>query len=121
MHSKPGALPRPNTASIDRSYSCKTAAQEDCFVTDELARHDFRNRAVLVTGGTKGIGLAIGLAFGQRGASGTLTHKWNSADLQALRARFAESGALEPTIVDADVAHAGDLSAVLMGIRAKQL
>jgi len=90
-------------------------------VTDELARHDFRNRAVLVTGGTKGIGLAIGLAFGQRGASGTLTHKWNSADLQALRARFAESGALEPTIVDADVAHAGDLSAVLMGIRAKQL
>ena len=34
---------------------------------------DMRDKSVLVTGGTKGIGLAIALGFAQRGAHCTLT------------------------------------------------
>jgi len=57
---------------------------------------------VLITGGTKGIGLATGIAFGRRGAQVTLTHKSESADTQAVRSAFAEAGAHEPRIIDAD-------------------
>ena len=43
-------------------------------------RNDFTGKAVLITGGTKGIGLATGLAFARHGAHLYLTHRWSSAD-----------------------------------------
>lgn len=64
--------------------------------------NDFHDKAVLVTGGTKGIGLAIGLAFAHEGARVYLTHKWGSADLEAVARRFVETGATPPVIVEAD-------------------
>ena len=79
--------------------------------------NDFSGCAVLITGGTRGIGLATGLAFGKRGANVTLTHKWGSADMEAIRATFAAAGAREPHIVDADVAQDDDVRAVIAGIR----
>ncbi|MBW2459344.1 MAG: SDR family NAD(P)-dependent oxidoreductase, partial [Deltaproteobacteria bacterium] len=42
--------------------------------------NDFRDKAVLITGATKGLGLAIGKAFGAEGAHVYLTHRWGSAD-----------------------------------------
>jgi NAD(P)-dependent dehydrogenase (short-subunit alcohol dehydrogenase family) len=78
--------------------------------------NDFRGRAVLVTGGTRGIGLAAGLAFARRGAHVTLTHKWGSGDEHAIRCAFADAGGAEPAIVEADVAVDGDVRDVLVAI-----
>jgi NAD(P)-dependent dehydrogenase (short-subunit alcohol dehydrogenase family) len=79
--------------------------------------NDLRGKAVLITGGTMGIGLATGLAFGREGARCILTHKWGTADEDEVRVRFAEIGAPEPLIVQADVANAEDTAALLAAIR----
>ena len=57
---------------------------------------DYTGKVVLITGGTKGIGLATGLAFARHGAQVYLTHRWGSADEDEIRARFAELGAPAP-------------------------
>ena len=80
---------------------------------------DLRGKAVLITGGTMGIGLATGLAFGREGARCVLTHKWGTADEDEVRAQFAEAGAPEPMIVQADVGHDEDTRALLEAIRAE--
>ena len=64
--------------------------------------NDYRHKAVLVTGGTKGIGLATGLAFGREGAHVFLTHRWGSADELEVKEKFANARAPEPVIVEAD-------------------
>ena len=81
--------------------------------------NDFSGKAVLVTGGTRGIGLACGLAFARHGARVILTHRWGSADEAELKARFAELGAPEPMIVEADVSRDEDTKALLERIKAE--
>jgi NAD(P)-dependent dehydrogenase (short-subunit alcohol dehydrogenase family) len=76
-------------------------------------RNDYKGKAVLITGGTKGIGLATGLAFGRNGAHVYLTHRWSSADEDAVRAQFAEVKAPVPTIVEADCSSDDDTEALL--------
>ncbi|MBL9103406.1 MAG: SDR family oxidoreductase [Myxococcales bacterium] len=78
---------------------------------------DFNNKTVLITGGTRGIGLACGLAFARRGARAILTHKWGSADEDGLRRQFAELGAPEPLIVEADAGREEDTTALLERVR----
>lgn len=78
---------------------------------------DFRNKVVLITGGTRGIGRAIGLAFGRRGASTVLTYRWGSADEKELERAFAEVGAPKPLLVQADAAEAEDTEALLAAIQ----
>lgn len=77
---------------------------------------DLKNKVVLVTGGTRGIGLACGLAFGRSGAATILTHRWGSADEGEIRSRFADAGAPEPMIVEADVGNDADTEALLDAI-----
>ncbi len=78
--------------------------------------NDYRDKAVLITGGTMGIGLATGLAFGRAGAHCYLTCFWGSADEGAVRARFAEAGAPEPTVVTADASAEEDTEALMRAI-----
>lgn len=75
--------------------------------------HDYTDKAVLITGGTRGIGLATGLAFGRRGAHVHLTHRWGSADEGEIKRAFADAGAPEPTIIEADVARKEDTKKVM--------
>ena len=79
--------------------------------------NDLNGKSVLITGGTKGIGLAIGLAFGRQGAVCTLTHKWGSADEDEIRKQFSAIGAPEPFIVEADAREDEDTTALLQGMR----
>src|SRR5690606_30274527 len=64
------------------------------------------------TGGTAGIGLATGLAFGARGAAVYLTHRWGSADEGELAAKFEAVGASAPIILEADVSQDEDTEAL---------
>jgi NAD(P)-dependent dehydrogenase (short-subunit alcohol dehydrogenase family) len=79
--------------------------------------NDLRGKAVLITGGTMGIGLATGIAFAREGAAVTLTHKWGTADEDEVRARFRAAEVPEPRIVQADVSRDEDTIALLEEIR----
>jgi NAD(P)-dependent dehydrogenase (short-subunit alcohol dehydrogenase family) len=80
--------------------------------------NDLRGKAVLITGGTMGIGLATALAFAREGAVCTLTHKWGTADEDDVRRRFEEEYLRPPRIIQADVAREEDTVKVLEEIRA---
>ncbi len=77
----------------------------------------FAGKPVLVTGGTSGIGLATALAFARHGAPCVLTYRFGSADEDEVRARFAELGAPEPLIVQADVTREEDTRALMDELR----
>ena len=78
---------------------------------------DYRGKAVLVLGGTSGIGLATALAFGKQGAECTLTYRFGSADEDEVRARFTAAGAPPPFLVQADAAKDEDTEALLESLR----
>lgn len=75
-------------------------------------------QAVIVTGGTAGIGLATGRAFARHGAHVFLTHRWGSQDEASIRAAFEADGSPAPEIVEADVASDEDTDALLDRVRA---
>jgi len=79
----------------------------------------FDNKTVLVTGGTKGIGLATALAFARLGASTVITYRWGSADEAELQAQFAAIGGKAPLMVQADVAEAEDTKVLLAEIKSR--
>lgn len=70
-------------------------------------------RCALITGGTKGIGLAAGMELGRAGARVFATYKWGSADLDDIKRRFAAADAPEPVFIRADVSVEEDTAAVM--------
>lgn len=80
---------------------------------------DYRDKVVLITGGTRGIGLECGLAFGRQGARVILTHRWGSADEDEVRARFAAARAPAPRIVEADAGSDEDTAKLMAQLKAE--
>ncbi len=80
---------------------------------------ELKNKAVLITGGTKGIGLATALQFARAGARLYLTYKWGSADTEQLYMQFSEINAIKPVLIEADASRDEDTDKLLAEI-AKQ-
>jgi len=69
---------------------------------------DLQGKTALITGGTKGIGLAAAHALAEAGAQVCLTYKWGSADLQKVAGDFESRGAPRPRFFEADAASEQD-------------
>ena len=70
-------------------------------------------RVVLITGGTRGIGLATALAFATEGAQLVLTYAWGSADEGEVSAAVVAAGAPPPLVLQADITRGDDTVALL--------
>lgn len=64
---------------------------------------NFAGDAVIVTGGTRGLGKALGMEFSRAGATVFLTHRWGSVDESGLRAEFEAESLPAPHIIESDV------------------
>ncbi len=78
---------------------------------------DLSGKTVLITGGTKGIGLASALKLGQAGARTVLTFKWGSDDYTPLFKAFEEVKAPKPLLIQADVSVSEDTQKVMNEIK----
>ena len=85
-----------------------------------MIRIDMKDQAVLITGGTKGIGLATALQFGQAGARTYLTYKWGSADEAHIYDAFKARKAPEPRLIEADVTVDADTDNLLEQIKKRE-
>ena len=69
---------------------------------------DLSGQVVLITGGTRGIGLETGLSFGKRGARCILTYRWGDHSEDDILEAFEDVNAPAPIIAQANVADKAD-------------
>ncbi|MGQ0842376.1 SDR family NAD(P)-dependent oxidoreductase [Actinokineospora sp.] len=80
---------------------------------------DIDGRAVLITGGTRGLGKAIAMEFSRAGAEVFVTHRWGSVAEDELIAEFVAAGHPAPVIIEADVSDPDATREVMAQIRAR--
>ncbi|MEZ4684455.1 MAG: SDR family oxidoreductase [Caldilineaceae bacterium] len=74
------------------------------------------SRTALITGGTRGLGKAIGIEFAKVGITVYLTHRWGSVDECELIAEFRRHDLPPPRIIESDVSSAADTRALMQTI-----
>jgi NAD(P)-dependent dehydrogenase (short-subunit alcohol dehydrogenase family) len=74
---------------------------------------NFGGDAIIITGGTRGLGKALGMEFSRARASVYLTHRWGSVNETELREEFECAGLAAPHIVESDASDP-DAARVLM-------
>jgi NAD(P)-dependent dehydrogenase (short-subunit alcohol dehydrogenase family) len=82
---------------------------------------DFRHSAVLVTGGTRGIGRAIGKEFSRAGATVVLTHRWGSVSENDLIEDFRRENLAAPVVIESDVSEPAATRALMADIARLQM
>ncbi len=78
---------------------------------------DFSDKVVLITGGTRGIGLQTGLSFGKRGALCILTYRWGDHNEETIYDAFQQQKAPKPLLLYADVSNNEDTKTLLEQIK----
>lgn len=84
-----------------------------------MVQISMEGKAVLITGGTRGIGLAAALQFARAGADTFLTYKWGADDYGPLFAQFDATGGPRPELIQADVSLDEDTDRLLETIAKK--
>lgn len=82
---------------------------------------DLQGATVLVTGGTRGLGRAIGLEFARAGAAVVLTHRWGSVPDDEVAAAFAGEGLGAPEVVECDVSDPDANRELMRRLRGRRL
>ncbi|MET0556490.1 MAG: SDR family oxidoreductase [Vicinamibacteria bacterium] len=80
---------------------------------------DLRDTTVVVTGGTRGLGRAIGLELARAGASVVLTHRWESVPEAEVHAAFAALSLPSPAVVESDVSDPAATRALMRSLRGR--
>jgi NAD(P)-dependent dehydrogenase (short-subunit alcohol dehydrogenase family) len=82
---------------------------------------DFRHSAVLVTGGTRGVGRAVGIEFSRAGATVVLTHRWGSVSEAELAEEFRRENLAAPVVVQSDASDPAAMRALMADIARLQV
>ena len=80
-----------------------------------MIRYD--GRVAVITGGTRGLGLATAQVFAAHGAQTVLTHAWGSADEQFVTDQIVAAGGPPPMIVLADATRSEDTTALISAVQ----
>ncbi len=78
---------------------------------------DFAGSAVIITGGTRGLGKALGIEFARAGALVLATHRWGSVSEVELADEFAREGLQPPRVIECDASDADATRELMAAVR----